>query len=166
VVHFSSSGVCSDRLKVILTIFVVRKMSIFDQVWFQDLFPSILSKLTNVDQTIFYFTSKNLRGYKLILCKKEEICANVALEGHLELLKWTRENGCDWDSDTCTDAALGGYLELLKWARENGCFWDSNTCAHAAKGGHLEFLKWVRVNGCPWNSYIVLSNKLYKEVIE
>jgi hypothetical protein len=58
--------------------------------------------------------------------------------GHLETLKWARENGCPWDEETCADAAEGGHLETLKWAREHGCPWDELTCASAAKGGHLE----------------------------
>ena len=46
-------------------------------------------------------------------------------------------------------AAGGGHLEVLKWGRENGCPWDKDTCACAAIGGHLEVLKWLRENGCP-----------------
>jgi len=49
------------------------------------------------------------------------------------------------------EAAKGGHLEVLKWARENGCPWDEWTCAYAAEGGHLEVLKWARENGCPWD---------------
>jgi hypothetical protein len=26
-------------------------------------------------------------------------------------------------------AAKGGHLEMLKWARENGCPWNEETCA-------------------------------------
>jgi len=51
---------------------------------------------------------------------------------------------------TCSWAAEGGHLEVLKWARENGCPWNERTCSCAAKGGHLEVLKWARENGCPW----------------
>jgi hypothetical protein len=50
---------------------------------------------------------------------------------------------------TGAPAALGGHLEVLKWARENGCPWDELTCAWAAKSGHIEVLKWARANGCP-----------------
>ncbi len=54
-------------------------------------------------------------------------------KGNLEMLKWTRLNGCPWDESTCSYAASGGYLETLKWARLNGCPWDSDTC-------YLQFL--------------------------
>ena len=33
-----------------------------------------------------------------------------------------------WDECTCAYAAEGGHLEVLKWARENGCPWDEYTC--------------------------------------
>jgi hypothetical protein len=42
-----------------------------------------------------------------------------------------------------------GHLEVLKWLRENGYEWDSEICSGAAKNGHLEVLKWLRKNGCP-----------------
>ena len=54
-------------------------------------------------------------------------------------------------------AAEGGHLEMLKWARENGCPWDEDTCANAAKGGHLEVLKWARENDCPWDEWTCKS---------
>jgi hypothetical protein len=63
------------------------------------------------------------------------------------VLKWARENGCDWDSGTCSGAAENGHLEVLKWARENGCDWEEWTCSNAAENGHLEVLKWARQNG-------------------
>ena len=83
----------------------------------------------------------------------DNLCFYAAKGGHLEVLKWLRENGCPWDSCTCYSAAKGGHLEVLKWLRENGCPWDSNTCDFAAKGGHLEVLKWARQNGCHWDEW-------------
>jgi hypothetical protein len=76
-----------------------------------------------------------------------------AENGYLELLKWARENGCDWDWWTCAYAAKGGHLDVLKWVRQNGCDWDEWTCIYAAKGGHLEVLKWARESGCPWDEW-------------
>ena len=83
--------------------------------------------------------------------KKVVVCESAAEGGHLETLKWARENDCPWDERTCAFAAKGGHLEMLKWLRENDCPWDYQTCAYAAKGGHLEVLKWARESGCPWN---------------
>ena len=70
-------------------------------------------------------------------------CACAVRQGHFEMLKWLRENGCPWNEHTCMEMA-GGHLEILQWARENGCPWDTLTCADAARGGHLEVLKWAR----------------------
>ena len=81
-------------------------------------------------------------------------CSYAAKGGHLEILKWARENGCPWNENTRKSAAKGGHLEVLKWARENGCWWNSYMCAYAAKGGHLEVLKWLRANDCPWDEQV------------
>ena len=53
------------------------------------------------------------------------------------------------DSRTSVYAAENGHLEVLKWLRENGCPWNEWTCKNAAGNGHLEILKWARENGCP-----------------
>jgi hypothetical protein len=39
------------------------------------------------------------------------MCARAAEGGHLEVLKWARENGCPWDEDTRRIAASKGYVE-------------------------------------------------------
>ena len=101
-----------------------------------------------------YFNSAKRKFKKLIKilfhCNKSckiNICSGAAFGGHLNLLKWARENGCDWDSLTCTAAACNGHMDILKWARENGCDWNSDACAYAALNGHLEVLKWAREHG-------------------
>ena len=72
------------------------------------------------------------------------------------MLKWAREQNCEWDAVTCKAAAQEGHLEVLggrgsttatgtrrrvhkllllgswrvlKWAREHDCEWDAVTCA-------------------------------------
>ncbi len=67
----------------------------------------------------------------------------LAKQGRLEILKWARENGCEWDQRTCSEAARYGHFELLKWALENGCVWDDKMFLNAAEGGHLDMLKWI-----------------------
>lgn len=76
--------------------------------------------------------------------------ATVASRGHLEVLRWARENGCPWDDGPCTEAVKHGHLEVLKWARTNGCAWGTHTTLAAASHGQLEALKWLRAGGCPW----------------
>ena len=36
--------------------------------------------------------------------------------------------------------AQKGHLNVVKYLKENGCTWNLETCAFAAKGGHLEVL--------------------------
>jgi len=107
-----------------------------------DVLRTILEHTDSTTYTTLYFVCKDIRHLcdKRPLEKKSLICASVARSGHLELLKWYREQNCPWDEDTCALAAKGGHLEVLKWCREQRCDWDENTCASAAKGGHLEVL--------------------------
>ena len=114
----------------------------------KDVRKLIFKKLTLLERIFVEYS----HGYPALFEKhKIYICSVAAGYGHLELLKWARQNGCPWNGGPCTTAAFGGHLEVLKWARENGCPWGELTCAQAAKGGHLEVLKWARQNGCPWD---------------
>jgi hypothetical protein len=58
--------------------------------------------------------------------------------GHLETLKWARQNGCPWDKWTCAYAVEEGHLHVLKWAREYGCPWTKKTRRRAARMGYVE----------------------------
>ena len=53
------------------------------------------------------------------------------MSGELEVLKWAREHGCPWDSDTCTYATVFGHTTLLRWAREHGCPETGGGATHA-----------------------------------
>ena len=74
----------------------------------------------------------------------EKTCACAAEGGHLEILQWAREKGCEWDKWTCTGAAQGGHLEVLQWARKNGCVWGQKDCQkQAALMGHTKVVAWI-----------------------
>ncbi len=73
-----------------------------------------------------------------------EVLRQATEGGHLEVLKWARANGCQWNSFTCAYVADGGHLEVQQWARANGCKWNSFTRVFAAQGGHLKVLQWAR----------------------
>ena len=116
----------------------------------KDVRKLIFKKLTLLERIIVEYSHGNPALFEK---HKNYICVYAAAEGHLEVLKWVRQNGCPWNKRTCAYAALGGNLEVLKWARQNGCPWDNLTCENAARGGHLEVLKWARQNGCPWDEF-------------
>ena len=61
---------------------------------------------------IYHEEGGNLYGY---------LCKNAARNGHLECIKYLRENGCPWDEETCSSAAFYGHLDCLQYAYENGC---------------------------------------------
>lgn len=67
------------------------------------------------------------------------------------MLKWARENGAPWGTNTCPEAAGRGDLILLRWCREQGCPWDQSTCLRAVEGACLDVLKWARAHNCPWD---------------
>ena len=112
---------------------------------------------------IGHFDTKPTISWALEKCseEKERFCAQMALNGNLELLEVLHENGCPWDVGTCMNAAQNGHLECLKYARENGCAWDWRTCSYAAKNGHLECLKYAHENGCPWDEETCWSAAKY-----
>jgi hypothetical protein len=82
------------------------------------------------------------------------VCSGAAAGGHLEVLKWARDNGCPWDEETCSEAVESGHLEILKYLRSQGCPWDAWACLIAAEGGHLEILKWIYEQGDPWSRQV------------
>jgi hypothetical protein len=43
-----------------------------------------------------------------------------------------------WDEWTCYNAAEYGHIEVLRWARENGTPWTENTRRIAASKGYVE----------------------------
>jgi hypothetical protein len=120
---------------------------------YDDIQGILLQKLNSTDLIVLCHVNKKYYGLvsdygKINNINRKLICDEIARYGYLEVLKWARENGCEWDSYTCHNAAENGHLEVLKWARENGCVWNSITCDYAAKNGNLEILKWAIENGC------------------
>ena len=73
------------------------------------------------------------------------MCAAAATAGRLDVLRWLRENGCPWSSDTARRAALGGHLDALRWAVINGCPWEPQDVVLLAEGkGHYAMAAWCR----------------------
>ena len=101
------------------------------------------------------FATKSTLSWALEKCseKKERFCAQMALNGNFDLLKFLHENECPWNEWTCANAAKIGHFECLKYLHENGCPWDKWTCEYASENGHLECLKYLHEKGCPWNGW-------------
>ena len=60
--------------------------------------------------------------------------------------------GCPWDKNACSWAVDQGHVEVLRWLRENGCPWEGGVavCEAAVSRGHVKVLRWARKNGAMW----------------
>ena len=85
-------------------------------------------------------------------------CAFAALKGHLEVLKYLREEAeAPWDWYTATWAAQNGHLHILEYLVERKYDkYDEYVCKSAAENGHLDCLKYLHETAkAPWNSQAV-----------
>ena len=78
-------------------------------------------------------------------CKWNERTINAAAEqGNLEMVKYCVANECPIDALACARAAENGHLECLKYLREEAkAPWDSQTANTAAQNGHLHILEYL-----------------------
>ena len=78
-------------------------------------------------------------------CKWNERTINEAAEqGNLEMVKYFVANECPIDADACACAAENGHLECLKYLREEAkAPWYSSTAYLAAENGHLHILEYL-----------------------
>jgi len=92
-------------------------------------------------------------------CRIDEYaCANAALNGHLEILKYLREEAkAPWDRHTANWATLTGHLHILEYLVERKFDkYDAYACYYAAVNGHLDCLKYLRETAkAPWDSEAV-----------
>ena len=78
-------------------------------------------------------------------CEWDELTINAAASrGNLEMVKYCVANECPIDENACAFAALGGHLEVLKYLREEVKMpWDSRTASSAAFNDHLHILEYL-----------------------
>jgi hypothetical protein len=88
----------------------------------------------------------------------EGACAHAAENGHLEVLKYLREEvKAPWDFRTAEWAAKNGHLHILEYLVERKFDqFEEWACRCAARNGHLDCLKYLRETAkAPWNSWAV-----------
>ena len=82
-------------------------------------------------------------------------CAHAAQNGHLEVLKYLREEvKATWDSRTASWAAAKGHLHILEYLVERKYDqYSVYACAFAAENGHFDCLKYLHETAkAPWDS--------------
>ncbi|CAL6292689.1 unnamed protein product [Bathycoccus prasinos] len=68
----------------------------------------------------------------------------AAEQGNLEMVKYCVAKKCPIDEMACEYAASAGHLEVLKYLREEAkAPWDSYTALRAAQNGHLYILEYL-----------------------
>jgi hypothetical protein len=67
-------------------------------------------------------------------------------------------------SKTLLHAALHGQLQLCKWLRAAGCDWDHTVCTAAAGRYHIGTLRWLHEHGCPWDAAAICRQSVYGSV--
>ena len=85
-------------------------------------------------------------------------CENAAKNGHLEVLKYLREEGkAPWGWRTACWAAHNGHLHILEYLVERKCDkYSTAACEYAAQYGHLDCLKYLRETAkAPWDEEAV-----------
>jgi ankyrin repeat protein len=85
-------------------------------------------------------------------------CAYAARNGHLEILKYLREEAkAPWYYDTAYLAARNGHLHILEYLVERKFDkYSEFACEYAAKYGHLDCLKYLHETAkWSWDSHAV-----------
>ena len=93
-------------------------------------------------------------------------CANAAGNGHLECLKYLREEAkAPWGSSTASYAAENGHLHILEYLVERKFDkYSESACWFAAKNGHLDCLKYLHETAkAPWDYLAVREAHDYNE---
>lgn len=81
------------------------------------------------------------------------ICFPACSGGHLECLRYMRENGCEWSRSDCSATIYAGHLHCLKYFHESGFpLDDPDYCKTAAMSGHVDCLEFLHETGCPWDT--------------
>jgi hypothetical protein len=81
----------------------------------------------------------------------------AASAGRIDIIKWARARGYEWNKGACKNAAEEGRLGTLRWLRRNECPWNGKVCEAAARHGHRRVLEWSVAHGCPWDPRVCLA---------
>ena len=84
-----------------------------------------------------------------------DMCHVFGICGNLQDMKWAREHGGKWGWMLGYDVALQGHLDCLRYMHEQGYALASSTMRGAAVGGHLPILRYLCDMNCPGHEEIL-----------
>ena len=79
-----------------------------------------------------------MRRYRAVVgALKPEHALVLAGNGHLEGLKWARDEGVDFPPEICVAAASSGKVDVLKYCKENGAPCGDDVMMYAVRSGSV-----------------------------
>ena len=106
-----------DCIKIILT--YLNKYDLFIMKFVNSYYNKLI--IINNDLYIFdniHLTITIIQYFKIKKFTTTSFNGIVKI-GNLDIMKWLKNHGCTWDSNTFTCAAEFGNLEKMKWILEN-----------------------------------------------
>jgi hypothetical protein len=94
------------------------------------------------------------RGCTLLTTALTEVAVSA---GHLHVLRYLREHGCEWQHGCCKAAAKRGDVAMLRYLCDEGCPMDERACEAAVAARKPEALRLLRERGCPWDASATTS---------
>jgi hypothetical protein len=87
-----------------------------------------------------------------------ETLNGAALSGELSTVIWLHtEHHCEFNSGTGDYSAMGGHIEMLRWLKQQGLAFSSSTMLSAASYGHTPTCAYLHAAGCPWDRLVVFA---------
>ena len=111
-----------------------------------------------------------LRRYRAVVgALKPEHARVLAGNGHVEALKWARDEGVEFPPNICAVAASSGKLDVLKFCKESGAPCDDDDIMlNAVKSGSVECVEYcLETLKLPWGvNAIGTASRISPEVLK
>jgi hypothetical protein len=110
-----------------------------------------------------------LRRYRAVVgALKPEHARVLAGNGHVEALKWARDEGVEFPPGICAVAASSGKVDVLKYCKESGEPFSSDIMFNAVKSGSVECVEYcLKSLKVPWGANAIgMASKTSPEMLK